>query len=373
MVNSQILRDTVLAAYLIDCSSLIILRLDVQGTVREASSYARSVLGENVTGMFFTDLLVDFRKTFDLAQFRSELAPRLLSFLTPGGMPQTFRVSYLPCGKDGFMVGEHNAEEFEQVQSSMLKLNQEMANISRELQQANAEYRRINEQKNQFLGMAAHELRNPIGSIISYMALLLEDGDGLSPDVVNILKDVSSLADFMLYLVNSLLDYSIIEQGRLVIEYNWTDFGLLAAHTVAVNRLMAQRKGIRLECTPVDVGQVYCDIHKVKQVINNFLSNAIKFSPRNSVITLRLVYDPAHVRLEVADQGPGIPQGEQERLFKPFGRTSVKASEGEESTGLGLAISRRIVESHGGTIGVESELGQGSLFWFELPRRKADV
>jgi signal transduction histidine kinase len=112
---------------------------------------------------------------------------------------------------------------------------------------------------------------------------------------------------------------------------------------------------------------VEADPRKIEQVMENLLSNAIKFSPPGTTVTMTLIPMGAQVRIEVRDQGPGIPEAEQGKLFQPFQRTSVKPTGGEESSGLGLAIARRIVEAHGGRIGVESVVGSGSTFFVNLP------
>jgi len=132
---------------------------------------------------------------------------------------------------------------------------------------------------------------------------------------------------------------------------------------VRLNSLLAQKKGIILEQHySGELDRVRCDRQKLKQVMNNIISNAIKFSPQGAVVSISICGRNGEMRVEIRDHGVGIPDNEQERLFKPFGRTSVRATGGEKSTGLGLVISRRIVESHGGKIGVESAPGSGSTF-----------
>ncbi len=109
------------------------------------------------------------------------------------------------------------------------------------------------------------------------------------------------------------------------------------------------------------------DAAKLEQVLNNLITNAVKFSPSQRSVAIRVIEQEGWVITEVQDHGPGIPAAEIDRLFKPFGRTSVQSSNGEKSTGLGLAIARRIIEGHYGKIWVESQVGQGSTFYFSLP------
>jgi signal transduction histidine kinase len=218
--------------------------------------------------------------------------------------------------------------------------------------------------------MAAHDLRNPISTIITYADMYLDDESTLPPDMVEVLGDIRSLSDFMLHMIVQLLDISVIEMGKLVLDEEFLEVVPFANEVVRLNSLLAQKKGIILEQHySGELDRIRCDRHKLKQVMNNLISNAIKFSPQGAVVSISVFGSGGEMRVEVRDQGAGIQNHEQERLFKPFGRTSVRTTGGEKSTGLGLVISRRIVESHGGTIGVESAPGSGSTFWFTIPFR----
>ena len=135
-----------------------------------------------------------------------------------------------------------------------------------------------------------------------------------------------------------------------------------------LNRFLAARKQIELVLLcPIALPLVYIDVGKIQQVLNNFLSNAIKFTQPQTWVTVSCSAVDQQVAISITDQGPGIPEQEISRLFKPFARASVKSTAGEKSTGLGLMITKRIVEGHGGRIWVESELGRGSTFTFTLP------
>jgi two-component system phosphate regulon sensor histidine kinase PhoR len=112
------------------------------------------------------------------------------------------------------------------------------------------------------------------------------------------------------------------------------------------------------------------DPNRMEQVLNNLVGNAVKFSPQGGAVVIRVGREGEFVRVSVTDQGPGIPAGEIPALFKPFYRGSAPLPPGERSSGLGLSIARRIVEEHGGAIGVESVVGHGSTFWFTLPERR---
>lgn len=251
----------------------------------------------------------------------------------------------------------------------LMRINNELATIQRELARKNAELSRANQQKNQLLGMAAHDLRNPLGVIQAYSQFLLEEAAPcLEKEQVEFLDAIHASAEFMLRMVEDLLDVSRIDAGKLVLDRKPADVVALVRRVVVLNRVLVEKKRIDLRFEPAEASiEIPLDAHKIEQVLNNLLTNAAKFSPPGSPVEVHIARDGAEVLLSVADRGQGIPAAELDRLFRPFGRTSVQSTAGEKSTGLGLAIARRIVEGHGGRIWVESEVGRGSTFRFTLP------
>ncbi len=362
-------RTAILEKHIWDRSSLLVLNLDGFGRVVEANAYALRLLGNDCIGRGFGELLIDFNSLFELGKFQTDnSSAHLLNFSTAEGMPESLKVTYYPCNDGGIVVGEHDVGELQELRTTMLTLNQEQAILSRELQKKNVELQKLNDTKNQFLGIAAHDLRNPISTIITYTDFFLEDEEHLTPDMTEVLADVRSLADFMLHLITQLLDISVIEMGKLVLDKQLLDIVPFINEVVKLNGLLSQKKGIGIEQHyRGNLDSILCDPHKIKQVMNNLISNAFKFSLPGTQVKLLVFAEPRELKVEVHDQGPGIPAHEIDKLFKPFGRTSIHSTGGESSTGLGLVISRRIVESHGGRIGVESVVGSGSVFWFTIP------
>lgn len=232
-----------------------------------------------------------------------------------------------------------------------------------QLSQANAA-------KNQLLGMAAHDLRNPLASIRALAGLLQEDGAGpLNADQRDLIVTIQEASQSMLTLVNELLDTSVLESGEVAIAPAEASLGDLLDKEIRLQNLNAAGKGQRIVLAPGDPlpTRLRFDPDKVRQVINNLLTNACKFSPPGSVITVRTTVAPGTCTVAVQDQGPGIPENERHKLFKEFGRTSVRPTGGEKSTGLGLAICRRIMVAHGGSIDAEPCPAGGSIFKFTLP------
>jgi signal transduction histidine kinase len=226
--------------------------------------------------------------------------------------------------------------------------------------------RALNEQKNKFLGMAAHDLRNPIGGILGYSEMLLEDE--LADEQRTVVSKIESSSKFMLRLLNDLLDISQIESGKLELNLERCDVAGLVRQNVELNRIIAAKKQIGIELAAADgLPVITADPAKFEQVLSNLVSNAIKYSFPNTRVRVAVSHHEDGVRVAVTDQGQGIPAEELPKVFQEFQKTSVQSTAGEKSTGLGLAIVKRIVEGHGGAIGVESTVGEGSTFWFTLP------
>lgn len=219
------------------------------------------------------------------------------------------------------------------------------------------------------LGVVAHDLRSPIGVVLS-MARLLRSGrfGACTGSQDELLGRMERNCDGMLHMVNDLLDVAAIEAGQVRLEPAAVDPGPLLAEAASGERMLAEAKKIRITLALEGVlPRVTMDARRVAQVISNLLSNAIKFSPAGSEVILRAALRGTDLVVSVTDRGQGIPAAELPRLFRPFGRTSVRPTAGENSTGLGLAICRRIAEAHHGTMGVESLVGAGSTFTLTLP------
>lgn len=260
--------------------------------------------------------------------------------------------------------------------STFAALHAELAAKARELEAANealtrnnAELAQLSREKSELLGVAAHDLRNPLAAIRGFAELLgAEEVGPLSPAQIRVVGRVESTADHMLRLLNSVLDLAAIEAGRLELRRRDADLDELLRDVVAVERVFAEHKGIvlRVEEARTTLGRAFVDAQKLQQVLHNLLNNALKFSPRGASVVVRGWRDGALVRVAVADAGPGLSPTQAAALFRPSTVGPQKPTGGEPSAGLGLAIARRIVEAHGGRIQVESTPGAGATFTMEL-------
>jgi signal transduction histidine kinase len=248
------------------------------------------------------------------------------------------------------------------------RLNNELVGMQRELAKKNAELQRLNREKNRFLGMAAHDLRNPLYVVLAQSEFLLERfPDTLLAAHQEMLKNIYDYSLFMANLVNDLLDVAKIEAGELQLNLEVVDLEALVTRNVALNGLLAAKKGTEIELHAEPLPPALVDPAKIEQVLNNLIGNGVKFSPPGSRVEVRLVPEGDHFCLAVRDQGPGIPPEERDSLFQPFRPGRSEGTAGEKSTGLGLTIVKRIVSGHGGQIWLESEMGTGTTFFVSMP------
>jgi signal transduction histidine kinase len=223
--------------------------------------------------------------------------------------------------------------------------------------------------RNRLLGMAAHDLRNPLGVIRLAAEILGQETLGpLNPQQKKLLSEVEELADYMASMVNDTLDLSRIETGQLNLRLESTHIRPLVERNLAMNSHLADRKQIHLSAEfDGEMGPIRADGGKIIQVLDNLVSNAIKYSDPGTAIQVSVQGAGDQVELRVADQGRGISPEQLGRLFEPFARGETRPTGGERSSGLGLAIVQRIVEGHGGRIEVTSCPGEGSTFVVFLP------
>ncbi|MBI3891619.1 MAG: hybrid sensor histidine kinase/response regulator [Candidatus Wallbacteria bacterium] len=233
------------------------------------------------------------------------------------------------------------------------------------------ELKRLNVLKDEVLSIASHDLKGPLSSILALVAILMDSSAApLTPFQQRSIGGIQDTALYMLGLVNNVLDIAKMEAGRMEIYPVEVQVAHIINLCVERNHFMAQRKGIELQVhVPRDLPPAVADPHKLNQVINNLLNNAVKFSAEGRPVEIGARTEGNQLRVWVRDRGPGIPETDQCLLFRKFSQTSVRAPTGDRGTGLGLAIVKQIVELHGGRVWVESRSGDGSLFAFEIPMK----
>lgn len=223
--------------------------------------------------------------------------------------------------------------------------------------------------KQEFFGLVSHELRTPLTSIIGYTELLIEtEAENLSEQGRRFLEVIERNSRRELELVGDLLLLTRITAGTFEIEVGDADLAAIAAATVESARPAAEHKGIDLRLEGPSEMPLHGDQHRLAQVAENLISNAIKFTPDGGFVRVSVGGDDAHATLEVADSGIGISEEDRVQLFERMFRSAEAERRGIQGTGLGLTIAKAIVDAHGGVISVASEPGEGAAFTVTLPR-----
>jgi two-component system, NarL family, sensor histidine kinase BarA len=237
-----------------------------------------------------------------------------------------------------------------------------------QLAESNVALYEANRLKSEFLANVSHELRTPLNSILGFADLLKDaaNGDAKSLRYVN---NILSSGRNLLDLINDLLDLAKIEAGRMEIRSEPLPLGdLFEGLSSVLKPLTEQKHLVIIPAVAADVPIIHTDASKLQQVLYNFLSNAIKFSPNGARIDLVAMRDAEEsVRIAVTDRGPGIAPEKHDVIFEKFRQVDASHTRGHGGTGLGLAISKELITLLGGTIGVDSVPGGGSTFWVVLP------
>jgi len=257
-----------------------------------------------------------------------------------------------------------NRDELGVLAANLNRTNEELGRLYRELESASRH-------KSEFLASMSHELRTPLNAVIGFSEVLLDRLFGeLNEKQADYITDIHTSGRHLLSLINDILDLSKIEAGRMELQVSTVALSDVIESSVALMRERATRNGIslRLDVDP-SAGAVEADERKLKQVLFNLLTNAVKFTDRGGHVEVTAHGEADEVVVSVRDDGTGIALADQARIFEEFEQAG--GSNSQEGTGLGLALSRRIVELHGGRLWVESAPEKGSTFTFNLPRAQA--
>ncbi len=361
--------NTLLAEYLWKQSHLPVFFVSKDGYIQKASTGAKNQLNSQPEKKHIQELLVEFSPQIDISTAVHSESPQLFNFRGNDDMPQSWFLRFFQTDEGYLIIGENDPDETSTLRKSIIQANNDFANLNRQLQKNNAELERLNKLKNRFLGMAAHDLRNPVASIYSLSEFLLaQSAIADKPDEAELIRLIQSSGEFMLSLLEELLSIARIEAGKIDLTLKPTRYCEFIGHCVEINRILAKRRNITLSlncCT--EIPEISIDTQKIEQVINNLLGNAIKYSPDGAHIAVNVFHDDTAMITSVEDAGKGIKQKEIQKLFTPFYSSTSKPYTNEKSTGLGLFICQQIILGHQGRIWVDSTEGKGSIFTFSLP------
>ena len=360
-------------AYFKDRAPLLFFLLSDSGKIVDTNQYAKAITGRHLIGENIKDVMVDFNDSFHLsALLKDSSKEHLLNISTASGLPQSYYFSFKKIINQIVVFGRLDTEELETMRKELVSLNQELSNLMRALHKSNVQLKRLNEEKNRFLGMAAHDLRKPISLIIAYSEFLIEEAqDLLNTDQIGFLNTINASCVFMKYLVDDFLDVSAIEAGRFELDLQPAIICEVLANSLRLNRLQADKKGIDLQVNSDEsLPPIIIDAPKIEQAMTNLVSNAIEHASPDSLVSISLACDQQFLIFAVKDNGPGMSPDEMGKLFKPFEKTSAKKTAGEKSTGLGMLITRKVIEAHDGKIWVDSKVGEGTMVNFKIPIAK---
>jgi signal transduction histidine kinase len=286
-------------------------------------------------------------------------------------------------------VGRYFSPRMQAIKDNVLRLNNEQAVIpisgddefadvnsvivdtAKARAAARQQQEHLDRLKQDFVAMVSHDLRTPLASIQLFVSML---GKGMLGDVSEKIKDKASAADRnasrLIRMINDLLDMEKMGSGQLVVDRSDQEVRGLLDRSLEAVRAYAEKSGVALQVTECGASTVCADGDRVVQVLVNLLGNAIKFSPKESSVLLSAEDSAECVTFKVQDQGRGVPAEMQTAIFERFKQVDAKDAVEKQGSGLGLAICKAIVEQHGGRIGVESEPGKGSTFWFTIDKLK---
>jgi signal transduction histidine kinase len=244
---------------------------------------------------------------------------------------------------------------------ALAKVQQALA----ELGTANERLQHLNNEKNEFLGMAAHDLKNPLAVIVASVEMIDMTED--KEEVSSYLTHISDAATRMCKLISDLLDVNAIEQGKFASKTEPCDMRALVEKSIAHNQSAATRKSITIRLGASEGLWAKADPNATLQILDNLVSNALKYSPPNTTTHVHTLLEAKYILVSVRDEGPGISDEDQKKLFQKYTRLSARPTAGESSTGLGLNIVKRLAEAMSGTVQCHSSLGAGSTFTLRLP------
>ncbi|HSH18005.1 MAG TPA: HAMP domain-containing sensor histidine kinase [Candidatus Saccharimonadales bacterium] len=306
----------------------------------------------------------------DLVQSYILLGPR-----KSGNLYNMRDIRILEAIIDGLTVAIQNALRFEEIQDFNTNLQRRIDEATRQLRRTNAKLQALDETKDDFISMASHQLRTPLTTIKGYISMVL-DGDAgpLTPTQQKMLDQAFVSSQRMVFLIADLLNISRLKTGKFVIEPSKVDLAKVVDDEIRQLKETAAGRNLELVYDkPADFPDLMLDETKIRQVIMNFIDNAIYYTPSGGKITVKLIDSPGTVEFRVIDSGIGVPKSEQPHLFTKFYRAGNARRARPDGTGLGLFMAKKVIVAQGGLTIFESKEGKGSTFGFIFSKAKVGV
>jgi signal transduction histidine kinase len=276
---------------------------------------------------------------------------------------------------DELALAVQNALAVEEIRDLNDTLQQRIEAATSELRRSNAQLRKLDEAKDEFISMASHQLRTPLTSIKGYIDMILDgDAGAITPTQKQFLTEAFVSSERMVHLINDFLNVSRLQTGKFVIELQPTDLALLVSQELDSLRINAASRPLSFEYKPPkNLPLLMLDEAKIRQVIMNFADNSLYYSKPGTVIKVRLSLKDDAVTFTVKDTGIGVPLDDQPKLFTKFFRAANARKQRPDGTGVGLYLAKRVITEHHGVIEFASVEGKGSTFGFTLPLSKLRV
>lgn len=278
-------------------------------------------------------------------------------------------VSTLLLVPNEMIIAIQNASSLLEVRELNATLQQRIDSATQELRDRNERLRQMDATKDEFISMASHQLRTPLTSIKGYISMVLEgDAGTISRPQRQLLGEAFTSSERMVHLIGDFLNVSRLQNDKFVIDRHSSDLAKVVQQEVDSIQQIARAHGMRIVYRiPRTFPTLYIDEGKVRQVVMNFIDNAIYYSPNTTTIKVSLAVEDGDAVLRVVDHGIGVPREVQKKLFTKFFRASNARTQRPDGTGIGLYLARKVIDGHGGQVVFESTEGQGSTFGFRLP------
>lgn len=273
------------------------------------------------------------------------------------------------------LIAIQNAMQFEEIKKFNITLQQRIEDATRKLRRTNEKLRDLDESKDDFISMASHQLRTPLTSVKGYISMMLEgDGGKINNTQKTMLNQAFFSAQRMVYLIADLLNVSRLKSGKFVIEPKVVDLSNLVSEEMGQMMEIASSKNQTLTYNkPKNFPKLNLDETKTRQVVMNYIDNALYYTPQGGKIDIVLEDKPETVELRVVDNGIGVPKAEQHHLFTKFYRAENARKVRPDGTGLGLFMAKKVIAAEGGAIIFESQEGKGSTFGFTFSKNSLEV
>lgn len=265
-------------------------------------------------------------------------------------------------------------KSYQKLETYSHELEDKVKERTKELQKNNEKLYELNATKDKFFSIIAHDLKNPFSSLIGYSEILIKNYEKFpAQKTKKFISSINSSAKYGSELLQNLLQWARAQTGRIKWEPKKTTIDDLVLEAIFIHKIQAEKKNIELINEATSTLSCYADYSMVSTVLRNLIANAIKFTKQGGRIVIKSEQEGEFIKISIKDNGIGISQENIDKLFRIDEHHTTQGTDNESGTGLGLILSKEFVEKHGGKIGVKSKTGEGSTFYFTLPKKQNGV